>query len=113
MHMALLGPVGLEQLSTRVLASTIQTMNEISSLEGVDLAFPDSPVFREFAIKIPGLARDALSHMDNLGVTAGFDLGNWWGDKSSWILVGCDERTSESDISALKEGLSSWMEALE
>jgi len=76
----------------------------------VDLAFPESPVFREFAIKIPGKSRDALSHMDNLGVTAGFDLGEWWDDKSSWILVGCDERTSLSDIRVLKEALSSWTE---
>ena len=64
MHMALLGPVGLEKLSTRILASTVRTMNQISSIEGVELAFPNSPVFREFAIKIPGKSEDALSHMD-------------------------------------------------
>ena len=110
MHMALLGPVGLERLSTRILASTNRAIEEITSLDGVDLAFPESPVFREFAIKIPGKSRDALSHMDNLGVTAGFDLGEWWDDKSSWILVGCDERTSLSDIRVLKEALSSWTE---
>jgi len=110
MHMALLGPVGLEKLSTRILASTIRTMNQITSIEGVELAFPNSPVFREFAIKIPGKSEDALSHMDKLGVTAGFDLGNWWKDKSSWILVGCDERTSELDINALKDALKSWVE---
>lgn len=108
--MALLGPVGLEKLSTRILASTVRTMNQITSIEGVELAFPNSPVFREFAIKIPGKSEDALSHMDKLGVTAGFDLGNWWKDKSSWILVGCDERTSDLDIKALKDALKSWVE---
>lgn len=113
MHMALLGPVGLEKLSLRILASTVRAMNEVSSVEGVELAFPNSPVFREFAIKIPGKSEDALSHMDKLGVTAGFDLGNWWKDKSSWILVGCDERTSELDIIALKEALTSWVEGSE
>ena len=110
MHMALLGPVGLETLSTRILSSTRMTIDELSSVEGLELAFPKSPVFREFAVKIPGKASEALSHIFELGVIGGFDLGEWWSDRGSWILIGCDERTSESDISLLKKSLTSWVE---
>ena len=110
MHMALLGPVGLETLSTRILSSTRMTIDELSSVEGLELAFPKSPVFREFAVKVPGKSSEALSHIFELGVIGGFDLGQWWPDKGSWILVGCDERTSESDISLLKKSLTSWVE---
>ena len=63
MHMALLGPVGLETLSTRILSSTRMTVDELSSVEGLELAFPKSPVFREFAVKVPGKASEALSHI--------------------------------------------------
>ena len=35
MHMALLGPVGLETLSTRILSSTRMTIDELSSVEGL------------------------------------------------------------------------------
>jgi|TARA_S200000501_G_scaffold278094_1_gene262004 glycine dehydrogenase subunit 1 len=110
MHMALLGPVGLETLSTRILSSTRMTIDELSSVEGLELAFPKSPVFREFAVKVPGKASEALSHIFELGVIGGFDLGEWWPDRGSWILIGCDERTSESDISLLKKSLTSWVE---
>lgn len=110
MHMALLGPVGLETLSTRILSSTLMTVNELSSVEGLELAFPNSPVFREFAVKVPGKSSEALSHIFELGVIGGFDLGQWWPDRGSWILIGCDERTSESDISLLKKSLTSWVE---
>ena len=110
MHMALLGPVGLETLSTRTLSSTRMTIDELSSVEGLELAFPKSPVFREFAVKVPGKASEALSHIFELGVIGGFDLGEWWSDRGSWILIGCDERTSESDISLLKKSLTSWVE---
>ena len=111
MHMALLGPVGLETLSTRILSSTRMAMDELSSLEGLEFAFPKSPVFREFAVKVPGKSSEALSHIFELGVIGGFDISQWWPEKESWILIGCDERTSESDISSLKKSLSSWVEA--
>ena len=110
MHMALLGPVGLETLSTRILSSTRMTIDELSSVEGLELAFPKSPVFREFAVKVPGKASEALSHIFELGVIGGVDRGEWWPDRGSWILIGCDERTSESDISLLKKSLTSWVE---
>ena len=111
MHMALLGPVGLETLSTRILSSTRMAIDELSSLEGLEFAFPKSPVFREFAVKVPGKSSEALSHIFELGVIGGFDISQWWPEKESWILFGCDERTSESDISSLKKSLSSWVEA--
>ncbi|DAC43674.1 MAG TPA: aminomethyl-transferring glycine dehydrogenase subunit GcvPA [Candidatus Thalassarchaeaceae archaeon] len=111
MHMALLGPVGLETLSTRILSSTRMAIDELSSLKGLEFAFPKSPVFREFAVKVPGKSSEALSHIFERGVIGGFDIGQWWPEKDSWILIGCDERTSESDISSLKNSLSSWVEA--
>ena len=111
MHMALLGPVGLETLSTRILSSTRMAIDELSSLEGLEFAFPKSPVFREFAVKVPGESSEALSHIFEMGVIGGFDISQWWPEKESWILIGCDERTSESDISSLKKSLSSWVEA--
>ena len=111
MHMALLGPVGLETLSTRILSSTRMAIDELSSLEGLEFAFPKSPVFREFAVKVPGKSSEALSHIFEMGVIGGFDISQWWPEKESWILIGCDERTSESDISSLKKSLSSWVEA--
>jgi hypothetical protein len=48
--------------------------------------------------------------MDRNGVLGGFPLGDWWESMSDRLLIGCDERTSNSDIEALSKVLSAWVE---
>ena len=109
-HMSLLGPEGLERLALRVAASTEATKRSISRINSVELVNPESSNFREFAIRVPGSASDALLHLDSNGVIGGLDLGMWWEGMSDCILVGVDERTSEDDIAALHDGLRGWIE---
>ena len=112
MHMALLGPRGIERLALRVASATEATKRAVTSIDGIELVDPQACNFREFAVKLPGKASEALAHLDGEGVLGGFDLGVWWADygMSTCLLIGADERTSESDIKALTAGLSSWLE---
>ena len=110
MHMALLGPEGLERLALRVAATTEIAKQAICGINGVELVDPDTPNFREFAVKLPGDASDAVTHMDAAGVLGGFPMGEWWDSMSSCLLIGCDERTTKSDIDALVSALSAWVE---
>ena len=110
MHMALLGPEGLERLALRVAAATESTKRAVCAIPGVELANPDTRNFREFAVKLPGDAGEAVAHMDDAGVLAGLAMGEWWNSMSNCLLIGCDERTSQSDIEALVSSLSSWVE---
>tara|TARA_Y100001970_G_scaffold210158_1_gene256321 strand:- start:4118 stop:5485 length:1368 start_codon:yes stop_codon:yes gene_type:complete len=109
MHMSLLGPEGVEKLALRVAASTEVAKLSVISIEGIEMINADRQNFRDFAVKLPGNAVDAINHMDRLGVLAGFDLGDWWGSMSDCLLIGCDERTSQSDIDSLVSGLKSWI----
>ena len=113
MHMALLGPEGLEKLALRIASSTRATIDALTSIEGVELVSPQGIFFREFAVRVPGKANDALRRMDSLGVLAGFDLGKWREELSDCILVGCDERTSEADISTLSRAFEEWVGEVE
>ena len=108
-HMALLGPEGLERLALRVAASTEATKLALTAIDGIELANPEARNFREFALLLPGQAADALKHLDEAGVLGGFDLGLWWDGMSKCLLVGTDERTSQDDIDALANGLASWV----
>ena len=110
MHMSLLGPEGLEKLALRVAATTELTKQAICGIDGVELVDPDTPNFREFAVKLPGNASDAVAHMDAAGVLGGFPMGEWWDSMLSCLLIGCDERTTTSDIDALVSALSAWVE---
>ena len=105
MHMALLGPEGLEKLAERTASATQLTMEEVLKVEGVSLMFPESEVFREFAINLPISGNNALERMDEMGVLGGFDLGRWWKSAENSILIGCDERTSDDDIRMLTDCL--------
>ena len=109
-HMSLLGPEGLERLSLRIAAATESTRRAITRIDSVELAYPDSSHFRELAIRVPGKASNALQYLDSIGVIGGLDLGTWWDGMSDCILLGVDERTSESDIEELTSGLSRWSE---
>ena len=110
MHMALLGPEGLERLALRVSAATEATKRAVCAIPGVELVDPDTPNFRDFAVNLPGEAKKALAHMDRAGVLGGLDIGEWWDSMSTCLLIGCDERTSQTDIHALVSALSSWAE---
>ncbi|MAK78007.1 MAG: aminomethyl-transferring glycine dehydrogenase [Euryarchaeota archaeon] len=108
MHMAMLGPEGLERLALRVAAATEVTKHSVCSIPGVELVNVGAANFREFAVKLPGNAAEAVAYMDRAGVLGGLDLGQWWDSMSSCLLIGCDERTSQSDIDALVSVLTSW-----
>ena len=110
-HMSLLGPEGLERLALRVAANTELTKDSISSIKGIEIVNNEGYHFREFVIKLPFPASDALSYLDDFGVTAGFDLGIWWKEMDHCLLIGVDDRTSKSDIKSLYMGLSKLMEA--
>ena len=64
MHMSLLGPEGLEKLATRISSSTYAVMEAVTNIPGVELVNPGRAFFREFAIRLPGPAKVALSSMD-------------------------------------------------
>jgi glycine dehydrogenase subunit 1 len=113
MHMSLLGPEGLEKLATRISSSTYAVMEAVTKIPGVELVNPGGAFFREFAIRLPGPAKDALSSMDASGVLGGFDLGNWWEEMSDCLLIGCDEGITESDISSLVDALGAWSGGVE
>jgi len=113
MHMALLGPEGITVLAKRVAASTEAAKKALSSVKGVELVYPESSVFRDFVIRIPGDSEKAISFIDSKGVIGGLPLSLWWESHSSCILVGCDERTSESDISLLVSAIKEWVKEVE
>lgn len=110
MHMAMMGPKGLEKLACRNAAACEVTKRALTSLEGVKLLFPSSFSYNEFTVKLPGVARDALTHLDNLGVTGGLALADVMEKADpSWLHISATDQTSQSDIDALVSGLKSWL----
>ncbi|HJM19348.1 MAG TPA: aminomethyl-transferring glycine dehydrogenase subunit GcvPA [Candidatus Thalassarchaeaceae archaeon] len=110
MHMALLGPTGLERLALRNAAACQVARKGVLSLEGVELVFSNSSSYNEFTVVLPGSAKSALSYLDSIGVTGGLALEDTTLQASEkWLHITTTDQTTEDDVNALVDGLNSWI----
>jgi glycine dehydrogenase subunit 1 len=108
MHMALLGPEGIEKLSLRNFASRQLTESLLSKVEGLNFPHSSVPHYNEFVVELPSSAAEALDYLDEKGLIGGFDLSNWYPDKKNWLLICSTDQNTRSEIELLVETLSEW-----
>ena len=98
-YMSLLGYDGLQLIASRSQQNTVQLVNKLTSLDGVEQLF-DGPHFHETALRLDlpvASVLDALAEQDILG---GFDLGAVCPDLGNTLLVCATETKTEADIDA-------------
>jgi glycine dehydrogenase subunit 1 len=112
-HMALLGPIGLQKLALRNTAACQVTMAGVLAIEGVDLLFNNGTSYNEFTVILPGAAKSALEHLDKLGVTAGLALCDvMTGADDNWLHITATDQTTSEDVAAIVGGLKSWISSM-
>lgn len=110
MHMALLGPAGLEMLAIRNAAAAISVKNALSSIEGISLAHPNSSHFNEFVVSLPDSAKSLCEYLDRRGITPGLPLEILFPNiEPNLMLVSCTDQTSSNDVELLSAGISAWI----
>ena len=110
MHMALLGPAGLEMLAMRNAAAAISVKNALSSIEGISLAHPNSSHFNEFVVSLPDSAKSLCEYLDRRGITPGLPLEILFPNiEPNLMLVSCTDQTSSNDVELLSAGISAWI----
>ena len=112
MHMSLLGPEGLELLAQRNMAACQLAKDRLSNLSGISLPHGTGYHYNEFVIELPASAKSCLEYLDSAGVVGGFDLSNWYSDKTNWLLVSVSDQTSLRDIEMLCAQISIWCESI-
>ncbi|MDG1525020.1 MAG: aminomethyl-transferring glycine dehydrogenase subunit GcvPA [Candidatus Thalassarchaeaceae archaeon] len=114
MHMALLGPEGLQTLAQRNAGSCAAAKAALLAVEGVESVHPNGTHFNEFAISLPRPAADLLSFLDEeCDITGGFDLSQWWPERENQLLVCATDQIDLEDIEELAEGIQDWLEGYE
>ena len=108
MHMALLGPEGLEKLAYRNLAACQLGKAKLSEIDSIKIPHMNSSHYNEFVVELPGSAADCIEYLDSHGVVGGYDLGNWYQDKKNWLLVSFSDQTQASEIELLAAHLAVW-----
>ena len=103
-HMAILGPRGLENTAAACHANTRELISQLSTIEGVSMAF-SSPVFHEAVLLLDKPADEVLEALAQHNILGGYDLGADYPELGSAILVCATELRTEEDIMAYRSAL--------
>jgi glycine dehydrogenase subunit 1 len=103
-HMALLGPEGLENVAAASHANTKALLDKLCSIAGVERVF-DGPVFHEAAIGVDAPAADVLRALRAQGILGGYDLSADYPELGQAILLCATETKIESDLQKYAEQL--------
>ncbi len=70
------GAKGLEEACGMARDSAAAMAKDLCSLRGVDLAFPETPFFNEFVLRLPGKASDLIGKANRSGIHIGVDVSS-------------------------------------
>ena len=108
MHMALLGPEGLEHLAARNMTACILAKQKLSDIDGISLPHFTASHFNEFVVELPKSAANCLNYLDSVGIIGGFDLSRWYPTQGNWLLVSVTDQTKATEIELLAAHLAVW-----
>ncbi len=105
-HMTLLGGTGLDRMARASHARARQTAEALGSIPGVELV--NHAYFNEFALRVPGDAREVVRALADRGVLGGVSLARLYPGVealSAGLLVAATETTTDEDIAAFAAAL--------
>jgi glycine dehydrogenase subunit 1 len=103
-HMAILGPRGLENTAAACHANTRELVAQLSSLDGVRQAF-SSPIFHESVLLLDKPAGEVLQALAQQNILGGYDLGADYPELGHAMLVCATELRTEEEIMAYRTAL--------
>ena len=112
MHMALLGPEGVEHLAARNMTACALAKQKLGEIDGVTLPHSASH-FNEFVVELPRDTIECLRYLDSVGIIGGFDLSKWYPSKSNWLLVSVTDQTKAQEIELLAAHMALWISSTE
>ena len=101
-HLSWLGPQGLRELGETCLSLGAYAKERL----GLPLAFSDRATFKEFAVRVPGSARETIAAARKHGVHPGYALGRDYEGLDDVLLVAVTEKRSPADIDRLADVLA-------
>jgi len=96
-HMALLGPDGLERVAAACHANTNALIEKLTAVNGVSRAF-NRPVFHEVVLKLEAPVDDVLRALEAQKIVGGFDLSQYYPELGNAVLVCATETRTRADI---------------
>ncbi|MFQ5546217.1 MAG: aminomethyl-transferring glycine dehydrogenase subunit GcvPA, partial [Acidiferrobacterales bacterium] len=96
-HMALLGPEGLERVAAQCHANTQALVAKLTAVTGVERVFA-RPIFHEAVLRLNAPARGVLDSLETEGILGGYDLSPHYPELGEALLVCATETRTPQDI---------------
>ena len=103
-YLALMGKTGLRDAAALNLARSRELASAVANVDGATLKYA-APFFNEFVVDVGAPAAGVLMSLQALGILGGVDLGRWYPELQSCILMTATELTTSADINALAAAL--------
>ena len=104
-HLALLGPAGLERVARACVARTAELVAALTQVPGVRAAFA-GPRFHEAVLKLDRPAAPVLEALAAEGIVGGLDLARDFPELGDALLVCATETRTTSDIETYARALA-------
>jgi glycine dehydrogenase subunit 1 len=103
-HLAWLGREGYRELGELLVRRTAYARERLAAVGGVKLLH-ESPVAREFAVRLDAPVDRVLERCAERGIAAGYPLGRDYPEHEDGLLVAITERRSRAQIDELADAL--------
>jgi len=104
MYLSLMGKTGLRDVAALNLERSREAATAVSSIDGIDLKF-SAPFFNEFVIDVHQDTAPVLAALKTRGILGGVDLGRFYPEYATCIVMAATELTTTADIAALAASL--------
>ncbi|MGB5395780.1 MAG: aminomethyl-transferring glycine dehydrogenase subunit GcvPA [Gammaproteobacteria bacterium] len=96
-HMAILGPEGLEKTAAACHANTVALVSQLCEIDGVKRAH-HAPYFHEAVLQLDAPVADVLKQLVAKGILGGYNLAEDYPELGNALLVCATEMRSEDEI---------------
>jgi len=97
-YLSVLGKHGFKQVSNLCYQKAHYAAEQITALDGFEMAFPDQPFFHEFVIRTPKPVNEINLHLQDHWILGGYDLSQEYPELENHMLVAVTEMISKEDI---------------
>ncbi|HVA26965.1 MAG TPA: hypothetical protein VNF68_02230, partial [Candidatus Baltobacteraceae bacterium] len=101
---ALMGKTGLRDVAALNLERSRELATAVSSIDGIDLRF-DAPFFNEIVVDVHAPAPEVLAALRERKILGGVDLGRFYPEYDTCILMNATELTTSGEIASLATAL--------
>jgi len=105
-YLSLLGDTGIKETAELCFNKAHYMADKLSGIDGVEMLYPKTVYFREFAVKLPIPACEVVEQMAYRGYLAGADLGRFKSEWKNYLLIALTEKRTKEQIDEFCEILA-------